>query len=222
MTPSPTSTPGLGDAFRASSDAERADTTPDDDVAAGIVAAAARVANLSAQLRTTAEQIAAAAAEAAAAEVERVAADAAAAVAKAAEQRASLASYANGRVPAEALCAVGFAPDHQLRCDAADALAALNESYRATFGSDLVVTDSYRSYSAQVACSRTKGRLCARPGTSNHGLGVALDLGDGVQTFGTAQHEWMSAHAGAFGWVLPEWASITGSKREPWHWEFTG
>ena len=125
-------------------------------------------------------------------------------------------------MPADALCALGFASGQQLRCDAVEALAALNASYRQTFGSDLVVTDSYRSYGAQVACSRTKGGLCAKPGTSNHGRGVAVDLGGGMELFGSSQHEWMARHAGEFGWVLPAWAGISGSKREPWHWEFTG
>lgn len=225
-----TSGTGAGDAFRAlggaTGDEDVADVPPADDVAAGIVAASARVATLTARLKTTAERSIAAAAEAAAAaaEVKRAAeaaAKAAEAAARVEAQRISLDAYANGRVPADALCSIAFAPGHQLRCDAADSLAALNESYQATFGSDLAISDSYRSYGAQVACARTKGRLCATPGTSNHGLGVALDLGDGVQKFGTAQHRWMVAHAGASGWVLPEWASITGSKPEPWHWEFT-
>ena len=199
---------------------------PADELAAGILAATAEVADLTAQAKATAQgnaaaQVAAAIAAEAAAAIAAQAEQAAAEAAESAAQRASLAAYANGRVPADALCAIGFSPDQQLRCDAAEALTRLNDVFRAKFGTDLAVTDSYRSYSAQVACARSKGRLCAAPGTSNHGRGVAIDLGSGVQRFGSAQHEWMADHAGEFGWDLPDWASRTGSKREPWHWEFT-
>lgn len=199
--------------------------TPDDEVAAGIVAAAAEVSDLTAQVKTTAEAKVAevrAAATAAAEAVTAAAEQEAAAAAEKAAQRASLEEYANGRVPEDALCALGFASKHQLRCDASEALDRLNASYLAAFGANLTVTDSYRSYAAQVACSRSKGRLCAAPGTSNHGRGVAVDLGSGIERFGSKQHVWMVNHAGEFGWTLPDWASRSGSKPEPWHWEFTG
>ena len=200
------------------------DAAPVDTVAAGIIVAAARVAALTVGVRTSAQ--AADQAAAAAARTTQAAAQAAqqraAQAAKKAAQRLSLAAYANGRVPASALCPIAFATGQQLRCDAADALAQLNVSYRAQFGANLVVTDSYRSYAAQVTCTATKGSLCATPGTSNHGLGVAVDLGGGMQQSGSKQHAWMTAHAGEFGFDLPDWAGPSGNKPEPWHWEFTG
>ena len=91
----------------------------------------------------------------------------------------------------------------RLRCDAAEQLDVLNAAYQAQFGTDLVVNDSYRSYAGQVACKRTKGYLCATPGTSNHGSGIAVDLGGGIETFGTKQHRWMAAHAPDLSWVPP-------------------
>ena len=36
-----------------------------------------------------------------------------------------------------------------------------------------------------------------------HGLGVALDLGCGVESFGTEAHRWMQANGPRFGWVHP-------------------
>jgi LAS superfamily LD-carboxypeptidase LdcB len=174
-----------------------------------------------ARVQATADAALAAQQAAAAAEAEAAAAAAAEAAAKEA-QRASLDAYANGRVPAEALCDLPVGEEQQLRCDAAEALAALDAAYTAEFGTPLEISDSYRSYAAQVACRRVKGYLCAVPGTSNHGRGVAVDLGGGVQTFGTRQHRWMAANAGDYGWDLPDWASAGGSKPEPWHWEFTG
>jgi hypothetical protein len=41
-----------------------------------------------------------------------------------------------------------------------------------------------------------------------------------ITDFGTPQYQWMEAHAGAYGWVHPDWASQGGDREEPWHWEF--
>ncbi|MCC2336284.1 M15 family metallopeptidase [Cellulomonas wangsupingiae] len=170
---------------------------------------------------TTTEQkkAEAAAAQAAAEEAARVAAEQ---EAQRAAWKASLQGYANGQIPSSALCGVSFDSAALLRCDAAQALEALDAAFFAQFGTHLDVSDSYRSYGAQVACRANKGRLCAAPGTSNHGMGVAVDLGGNVQSFGTAQHEWMRQHAPAYQWTLPEWARQGGSKPEPWHWEYVG
>lgn len=166
--------------------------------------------------QTTAANLAAA--EAAAAEAK--AAAEAAALKEA--QRTSLDAYANGRIPESALCNLSFAPDQELRCDAAEAIEALDAAYLARFGVHLDVGDSYRSYAGQVACRRTKGYLCARPGTSNHGTGTAVDLAGGVQSFGSPQYRWMQENAGTYGWAHPSWAERGGSKPEAWHWEYVG
>ena len=54
----------------------------------------------------------------------------------------------------------------------------------------------------------------------DHGWGVAVDLCGGIQSFGTAEHTWLFTHAPLFGWFHPAWAEPTGSRPEPWHWEF--
>ncbi|GIG40876.1 M15 family metallopeptidase [Cellulomonas phragmiteti] len=159
------------------------------------------------------------AAEVAAAEAERVATEQAA---QRAAWKASLRGYANGQIPSSALCGVSFDSSALLRCDAAEALDALDAAFAARFGTHLTISDSYRSYAGQVACRASKGSLCAAPGTSNHGWGLAVDLGGSVQTFGTAQHQWMRENAPSFQWTLPEWARAGGSKPEPWHWEYVG
>lgn len=132
----------------------------------------------------------------------------------------STAGYGNGQIPAEVLCELSFAPGEMLRCDADHQIEALNLKYREAFGTDLSVTDSYRSYGSQVSVKASRGYYAATPGTSDHGWGLALDLGAGVQSYGTAQYEWMRANAPAFGWDNPEWARAGGSKNEPWHWEY--
>lgn len=156
---------------------------------------------------------------------EEILADQAEAAAAAADDLAELADstagYSNGYIPSELLCGLSFAPGHVLRCDAAAQLERLDVAYRAYFGVHLVVTDSYRSYAAQAATRAAKGRLAAVPGTSNHGWGLAIDVGGGAQDYGTSQYLWLRENAPKFGWDNPAWARIGGSKPEPWHWEYT-
>ncbi|GAA4284948.1 hypothetical protein GCM10022261_24790 [Brevibacterium daeguense] len=128
--------------------------------------------------------------------------------------------HQNGRIPAVALCPVAAAPGHLLRCDAAAAFETLATAYSQRFGTRISVTDSYRDYATQVVLKRRKGRMAATPGTSNHGWGLAVDLGGGINSFGTVQHEWMRANAPRYGWIHPSWARSTGSLPEPWHWEY--
>lgn len=128
--------------------------------------------------------------------------------------------HKNGRIPASALCPLKTAPGHMLRCDAQAAFDRLSYAYSARFGRPISITDSYRDYDTQVILKRRKGRLAATPGTSNHGWALATDLGGGINSFGTAEHQWMRANAPKFGWVHPSWARQGGSLPEAWHWEF--
>ncbi len=128
--------------------------------------------------------------------------------------------HPNGQLPDSALAPIGGG--HRLRPDAAASWLQLAEAYGQAMGARPSVTDSYRDLAGQRDCYARKGNMCAVPGTSNHGLGIAVDLGGGIQTFGTVQHQWMRANAGRFGWDLPEWARESGSKPEPWHWEYRG
>ncbi|NNU27044.1 D-alanyl-D-alanine carboxypeptidase family protein [Isoptericola sediminis] len=132
----------------------------------------------------------------------------------------SLDGFANGKIPGGKLKNLSFAKGETLRADAAAQLERLNVAYRAKFGRSLSVNDSYRSYSSQVATRASKGYMAAVPGYSNHGWGVAVDLGDGVESFGTAEYTWMRKHAPEFGWDNPAWARADGRKPEAWHWEY--
>jgi len=130
--------------------------------------------------------------------------------------------YANGMIPAGVLCPLSAAPGHSLRADAAYAFDQLSAAYTRQFGTPICVTDSYRSYPAQVSVYARKPGLAAVPGTSNHGWGTAVDLCGGIQSFTSAQHLWMLVNAPLYNWFHPGWAQAGGSKPEPWHWEFSG
>ncbi len=98
----------------------------------------------------------------------------------------------------------------------------MSQAYAEHFGSPICITDSYRSYESQVILKQIKGFLAARPGTSQHGWGLAVDLCGGINSYSTAQHAWMRNNAPDYGFDLPSWARQGGSKPEPWHWEYGG
>ena len=129
-------------------------------------------------------------------------------------------TYPNGQVPANELCALTFAPGHHLRADAAVALARLNIAYRAHFGHNMCLTDSYRTLASQESLAARKPGLAAVPGTSEHGMGLAVDFCDGIEKYDSADYGWMRANAPAFGWDNPTWAIPPSSREEPWHWEY--
>lgn len=130
-------------------------------------------------------------------------------------------AYANGRLPNSALATIA-GTTRRARADVIPQINAMRQAFATRFGKSLVVTDGYRDYDEQVRLKKKLGYLAGTPGTSNHGWGLALDLGSGVNTFGSAEHNWMKANAGRFGFYHPGWAQITGKKPEAWHWETSG
>ena len=121
------------------------------------------------------------------------------------------AKYQNGRIPADALAPIG-AGGHRLAAPAAAAFEQLQAAARRD-GVSFDVTDSYRSFDAQVDVARRKGLysqggLAAQPGTSQHGWGLAVDL-----DLDPRAQAWMRTNAARFGFV-------EDTPREPWHWAY--
>ncbi len=127
--------------------------------------------------------------------------------------------YRNGRIPSGALTDVGGG--HKMYGNAARAYTDMRAAARRD-GVTIRLTDSYRTYAGQVDVARRKGiygvrqpngrlGLAARPGTSNHGLGKAVDVNLQASPGAGA---WLRANASRYGFkTIP---------REPWHWEFSG
>lgn len=130
-----------------------------------------------------------------------------------------VANFPNGLIPVQLLCPLPERGEF-LRADAARAFWLLDAAYRARFGHHICVTDSYRPLREQYAVYRKTPALAAVPGTSRHGLGVAVDLGCGIESYGSTAFTWMKQHAPRYGWVHPAWAEH--DPFEPWHWEYTG
>jgi len=122
-----------------------------------------------------------------------------------------LAAYGNGKIPRDALQQVGNT-NHRLWAPAATSLTSLMAD-AAKDGVKIGITDSYRPYDEQVDLARRKGLysqggLAAKPGTSEHGWGMAADLD--LDSKGLA---WMRQHASKYGFV-------NNVSRESWHWAY--
>lgn len=123
----------------------------------------------------------------------------------------NVSGYSNGKLPDSALTSIGSG--HKLWGNAATKYLEMVAAARAD-GISWGITDSYRTYEAQVDVARRKGLyseggLAARPGTSNHGLGKAVDL-----ELSTAAFTWLQSNAVRFQYyTIP---------RERWHWEYRG
>ena len=124
-----------------------------------------------------------------------------------------------------------------------DAAAALEELFQAaqSEGIKLSSVSGYRSYSKQsLIYSRKVGRtgseaeadkLVARPGTSEHQLGLAMDLATrnsstlSERFASTAEGQWVYANCQRFGFIvryLKGYEDVTGYSYEPWHIRYVG
>lgn len=64
------------------------------------------------------------------------------------------------------------------------------------------------------------------PGTSEHNLGLAMDICNTKDSFATQkEYDWLMEHAHEYGFILrytEEKMPITGIVDEPWHWRYVG
>ncbi len=101
-------------------------------------------------------------------------------------------------------------------------------AFRAKFPNKKLGNFGYRPYSRQLSIKKEKPNLAAKPGTSNHGWGLAIDIHfyiDGSSrrrslTYNGPEYQWLLANARSFGFDNPSWAKQGGKKEEPWHWEW--
>ena len=84
---------------------------------------------------------------------------------------------------------------------------------------------------SKAAAEREAGRWVARPGTSEHQLGLALDIvSSSYQALTkkqekTAEQKWLMEHCWEYGFILRypnEKSEITGIGYEPWHYRYVG
>ncbi|MDR1029526.1 MAG: M15 family metallopeptidase [Treponema sp.] len=109
------------------------------------------------------------------------------------------------------------------------AVAAQND------GVSLIASSAYRSYSYQETVyarnvresgQETADRESARPGQSQHQLGLVVDFGSIDDSFAqTRAGRWIVANAHLWGWSIsfPQgYEAITGYRWESWHYRYVG
>lgn len=127
---------------------------------------------------------------------------------------------ANGTLDATTLVRVGTDTKGRpalLKKEAAESYLAMVESAKAD-GITWVINDSYRTYERQVTEKQQSGALAARPGYSNHGCGLALDIG--IQIYDKPAYKWLMKNASKFGFKRI-YLRGKSDKAESWHWEYT-
>lgn len=134
------------------------------------------------------------------------------------------------------------APGQELAAGAAPAWDRLSRRITASYGWVPVLTDSVRPYLVQVRIFlerytpqatgggyygdvrrwngvryvRMRGHAAAAvPGTSNHGLGLAVDV-SGLGGFGGERYREMASVATSFGWTNDAGRTVN----EAWHWQY--
>jgi len=122
--------------------------------------------------------------------------------------------------------------DLRLRKAIMDAVLEMDAAASAD-GIRLVFASSYRSFEYQDGLFKRysaahgeaeASRFSARPGTSQHQLGTAIDFDPIDDAFATTEAgEWMAANAWRFGFSLsfpPGMESVTGYIWESWHYRY--
>lgn len=128
-----------------------------------------------------------------------------------------------------------------LRADAASALEALFSTAFEEEGIELAAVSGYRSHQTQTNIYQGHvnrsgqdyaNRFSARPGTSEHETGLAMDVSAAVVGFAleqvfkeTTEGSWLADNAHRFGFIIryPEDKEhITGYGFEPWHLRYVG
>ncbi|WP_240468603.1 M15 family metallopeptidase [Gracilibacillus sp. YIM 98692] len=131
-------------------------------------------------------------------------------------------------------------PKRLLRKEAADALEKLFNAAKKD-GLDLVAVSGYRSFERQKQIYENNvahygqehaDRFSAKPGTSEHQTGLAMDVASAALTavleqsfIQTDEGQWLADHAHEHGFIIryPEGKEeITGYSYEPWHLRYVG
>jgi hypothetical protein len=153
-------------------------------------------------------------------------------------------NYDNGRIPNNKMKKNKYlskslrGDSTYLMAEASDALDKLMDLFDKTNfpgKQKISFTDGYRSYARQEALYEKYGAgRAAKPGTSNHGWGIAVDMYWGVRTsmfkdsdarpsgFKHPNYVWMLENGKNLGWYNPVALRDDSRTDEWWHWEYHG
>ncbi|WP_062380266.1 M15 family metallopeptidase [Demequina pelophila] len=130
----------------------------------------------------------------------------------------------SGHLDVDKLCPLSWDAEELLDCAAAESLERMNEAFRAEFGTDILVGETYRTFEFQEELALELGPTAATPGLSNHGFGLAIDVPGSRMPGGYDgdQFVWLMNHWAEFDWERPAWAEWGTDMAEPWHYEYVG
>lgn len=111
-----------------------------------------------------------------------------------------------------------------------DVYPVVREGYRTAEEQQEILDDKIQSYINQgysrVKAERTAKEWVALPGTSEHQLGIAVDINaDKSKCSNEDVYGWLAENAYKYGFVLrypPGKQKITGTSYEPWHYRYVG
>lgn len=111
-----------------------------------------------------------------------------------------------------------------------DVYPVVREGYRTAEEQQEILDDKIQSYInqgySQVKAERTAKEWVALPGTSEHQLGIAVDINaDKSKCSNEDVYAWLAENAYKYGFVLrypPGKQKITGTSYEPWHYRYVG
>ena len=142
----------------------------------------------------------------------------------------------NGRIPSDLLARskLGGVNKPVMLAEILPGYDNLAIAFAAKFPGNQIGAWGYRTYERQLSIRIEKPKLSAKPGTSNHGWGMAIDMhyftnaGKRMSlSFTGAKFQWLETNAKQYGWFHPSWAKKNGpnkksnsKKEEPWHWEW--
>ncbi|MEV7638999.1 MULTISPECIES: SH3 domain-containing protein [Actinomycetes] len=145
--------------------------------------------------------------------------------------RAMVLKQANGKLPASMLVALHWDKEKTLvAAPAAADLGRLNSAFKKKFGKNLDIDLAYRTLDTQKFLYQELGHyIAAKPGTSNHGWGLAIDVPETYSySFKGKYYKWLKANTKKYNWIhrknLEEFRA-NGSRNpyaEAWHFEYVG
>jgi D-alanyl-D-alanine carboxypeptidase len=139
--------------------------------------------------------------------------------------RAKVRAQRNGQLPAAALVAIPWDKEKTLiAAPALRDLTRLNAAFKKKFGRNLDVDLAYRTLDTQKYIHAELGPyIAARPGTSNHGWGLAIDVPE-TRDYGFSgrYYKWLKANSKKYNWVHQRYLEQGSPYAEAWHFEYEG
>lgn len=132
--------------------------------------------------------------------------------------------YQNGQIPVSILTDYDGL-GHYLHPAAASTLHQMSNDYAAAFGTDITISEGYRTIDTQWyywnLYQSGQGNVAAYPGSSTHGEAIAVDINSWVygSSTGTDRHQWLREQGPNYGW---DWYLVGQPSGESWHFNYIG